>query len=171
MKQIGVSLKQPFVKPVWFWCGIELFRRLLSVVLVTAVPTNSVSYNFSFWSSKATTSLITVAFILLQLVILLFIMVLLFLYGYCKPYKDKMANILEISLLVLLIILLMLRANHFLQDALEISLHSGQTSIPSCDIDGNTATVTSFSAILAVVYYLPALIGLSCLIVWVIIML
>ena len=98
-------------------------------------------------------------------------MVLLFLYGYWKPYKDKMANILEICLLVLLIILLMLRANPFLQDALEISLHSGQTSIPSCDIDGNTATVTSFTAILAVVYYLPALIGLSCLIVWMIIML
>ena len=98
--------------------------------------------------------------------LLLFVMVLVFIYGYFKPYKSHLINYLEVSVLVMFLLLLVLRANHFLQDMLENTMKANETSVPSCSGEMHDA-VTTFALVLSVVYYLPAAVGLICLFLWI----
>ena len=47
-KQLGNSLKEPFVNYFGFWCGIELFRRLFVAIIIAAFPQNLVWHNNYF---------------------------------------------------------------------------------------------------------------------------
>ena len=93
------------------------------------------------------------------------IMTLILLYGYCNPYKEKIANILEIVLLLIFLILLMLRISPPLQDMLEMVPSSKETSIPSCSSNIPTV-VTNFSSVLLALYYFPVIIGIILLCTW-----
>ena len=103
----------------------------------------------------------------LQALLLLFIMALIVLYGYCRPYVNDLINILEITILITFLMLLMLRVNHFLEDMLQVPVNSTLSSIPSCDNEKGTTIVTTFATILLVIYYIPVVFGLLCLVIWI----
>ena len=92
-------------------------------------------------------------------------MTLFALSGYIQPYKTSATNHLNVVIMISFMILLMLRANLYLQDNLNTVPQSNGTMlthIPSCDSDN--IVVTPFSILLAVVYYLPFLIAIIVLI-------
>ena len=91
-------------------------------------------------------------------------MILILLYGYLNPYKGKLNNILELSILILFLFLILLRANSLLDDKLQKAPHNTSVSIPSCGTEIDT--VTSFASMLAVFYYIPLFIGLVCVCMW-----
>ena len=91
-------------------------------------------------------------------------MILILFYGYFNPYKGRLNNILELSILILFLFLLLLRANSLLDDKLQKAPHNTSVSIPSCGTDIDP--VTSFASMLAVFYYIPLLIGLVCVCIW-----
>ena len=91
-------------------------------------------------------------------------MILILLYGYLNPYKGRLYNILELSILILFLFLLLLRANSQLDDILQQAPHNTSVSIPSCGTDIDP--VTSFASMLAVFYYIPLFIGLVCVCIW-----
>ena len=84
----------------------------------------------------------------MQTIIPLFLMFLILLYGYFNPYKGRLNNILELSILILF----------------QKAPHNTSVIIPSCGtyID----PVTSFASMLGVFYYIPLLIGLVCVCIW-----
>ena len=96
-------------------------------------------------------------------------MILFALYGYIQPYETRSSNYLNFFIMLSFMILLMLKANPSLYDHFNIiqSASNGTTvtSIPSCDSDD--VIVTPFSILLAIVYYLPLLIALVLLILWI----
>ena len=101
----------------------------------------------------------------IQTIILLFLMILILLYGYFNPYKGRLNNILELSILILFLFLLLLRANSQLDDILQKAPHNTSVSIPSCGTD--TDPLTSFASMLAVFYYIPLFIGLVCVCIYI----
>ena len=90
---------------------------------------------------------------------------LLTLHGYIQPHKTSGSNYLNTVIIILFMILLMLRADPYLQDNLE-SVSIQGTSIPSCDSDDMVAT--PLSILLATVYYSSLLVALICLVVWIV---
>ena len=92
-------------------------------------------------------------------------MILILLYGYLNPYKGRLSNILELSILILFLFLLLLRGNSRLDDILQKPPHNTSVSIPSCGTDIDP--VTSFASMLAVFYYIPLSIGLICVCIWI----
>ena len=96
-------------------------------------------------------------------------MILFTLYGYIQPYKTSISNYINFVIILSFMILLMLRANAYLQDHFNtiqsVPNSAILTSIPSCDSDD--VIVTQFSILLAIMYYLPLLIALILLIVWI----
>ncbi len=94
-------------------------------------------------------------------------MILVVLYGYCKPYANEFVNIIEVVTLITFLMLLILRVNHFIQDMLQVIIDTPLTSIPSCS-GVEFTTVTIFAGILLVIYYTPVVFGLLCLSVWIV---
>ena len=89
-------------------------------------------------------------------------MVLIFLFGYCNPYIGQTNNLLEIASLMMFLLLIMLRMNLPVEEALRETL-DGQITIPSCSND--ETTISSFSALLLTIYYIPVILGLISLFV------
>ena len=92
-------------------------------------------------------------------------MTLFALSGYIQPYKTSTSNHLNLVIMMSLMLLLMLRANPYLQDDLNTVPRSNGTTlthIPPCDSDD--VVVTPFSILLAAVYYLPLLMAIIALI-------
>ena len=91
------------------------------------------------------------------------------LYGYIQPYNTRSSNYLNFVANLLFMILLMLRANPYLQDHFNTiqsaSSRTILTSIPSCDSDD--VVVITFSILLCIMYYLTLLIALVLLILWI----
>ena len=93
-------------------------------------------------------------------------MILFTLCGYIQPYKTSSSNYLNAVIMILFMILLMLRASSYLQDNLNsVLLASNGTSIPFCD--SNDEVATPFSILLATEYYLPLLIALVYVVIWI----
>ena len=93
-------------------------------------------------------------------------MIVLLTYSYARPFKTKAVNYLETGLLITFLILLKLRSSPFFQDT--FSFTTGQrnyTSVPSCD--GGAVVISSLATILSVVYYLPVLVGLVFLVIFI----
>ena len=91
-------------------------------------------------------------------------MILFTMNGYIQPYKTRGSNYLNAVILISFMVLLMLQANSYLKDSLNV-IHNGTmlTSIPSCY--SNDVIATPFSILLAIVYYLPLLIVITYLVV------
>ena len=92
--------------------------------------------------------------------------VLVAIYGYLTPYKQHFTNWLELVMLTWFTILIMLLSNPLLQDTLTYTSEF-TSSIPQCD--GTNTVVTMFALLLAVFYYIPVLVALVCVSLWIII--
>ena len=101
-----------------------------------------------------------------QMIILLYLVVLVAIYGYLTPYKQQLTNWLELGTLTWFTILIMLLSNPLLKDTLTYTSEFTY-SIPQCD--GANDVVTMFALLLAVFYYIPVLVALGCTCVWIII--
>ena len=98
--------------------------------------------------------------------LLLYIMIIIILYSYARPYKTRIVNYLEIGLLIILITVLKLRISPFLQDTVGLNVnHQNDTSFPACDDSGDGITVLTLAVILNFVYNIPIVVGLICLLV------
>lgn len=95
---------------------------------------------------------------------MLYLVVLVAIYGYLAPYKQQISNWIELITLSWFVVLLLLQSNPLLKDTLTYTSHS-TSSIPQCD-DANTV-VTKFALLLAVLYYIPVLVALVCMCVWI----
>ena len=81
------------------------------------------------------------------------------------PYKRNIINIQEMLSLISFLVLLLLRANLFLQDVLEITVENNMTSIPSCN--GKETNVTKFALVLTFLYYTPISFGIVSFWIWI----
>lgn len=99
------------------------------------------------------------------MILLLYLMVLVAVYGYLTPYEQPLTNLLEVATLTWFAILIMLLSNPLLQDTLTYTSEF-TSSIPQCD--GASTIVTMFALLLAVFYYIPVLVALVCTCVWII---
>ena len=109
---------------------------------------------------------ICVIFILIttQIILVLYLVVLVAIYGYLTPYKQQISNWIELGTLSWFVVLLLLQSNPLLQDTLTYTSQS-TSSIPQCD-DANTV-VTNFALLLEVFYYIPVLVALVCMCIWI----
>lgn len=77
-------------------------------------------------------------------------MSILGIYGYLMPYKQRVANVLEIAVLIDYIILLLFKGNPGIEVLDTITVTTDASSTPS-------KIITAFSIVLASFYYFPAL--------------
>ena len=101
-----------------------------------------------------------------QIILLLYLVVLVAIYGYLTPYKQQLTNWLELVTVTWFAILIMLLSNPLLQDTLTYTSQF-TSSIPQCD--GASTIMSMFAVLLAVFYYIPVLVALVCTSVWIII--
>ena len=82
---------------------------------------------------------------------------MMYVYGYCKPYKDAFSNYLEFFLLSTLSLLIALSGNNFLIENSFVLVNSisSQDDCPREELRG----ITKLSLILLPFYYLPVLIS------------
>ena len=97
-------------------------------------------------------------FLYIQLLLILLLSVFIGFYGYFKPYKNKWTNYIELITLVSFFLLLTLRTNPDLQDAL--MKYKQNTTFNVTDgfneyCNHETFFVTDFSKLLIAWYYLP----------------
>ena len=105
-------------------------------------------------------------FFFLQYPVLFLVMVYFALYGYIQPFKDRIANIVEVFLAVDTIILLMFSNTPHLQDS------GPPILLYKEDIDGCTQTeshgVTALVVLMTPFYYTPLATLLIAVAVWII---
>lgn len=135
----------------WWWGPLELLRRLVLVILSVAFPRNNYPIMFTLVVFIGVTS-------------------------YIKPYGDREShkrsnkgypwavNILDIFLASNILILLLLRNTHYLEDNYE-ELPFVETAVTG-GCYGTDSGLTEFAIILTPFYYLPLLVSLSALLIW-----
>lgn len=104
-------------------------------------------------------SIICICFPCPQLPPLLVLCIILVLYGYIQPYKDLTANITEIVVQMIFILLLALESTSFLRDTYNVFPPSQVQTVNGTDVcRDDLSGVSLLTAILLPVYYLPLLI-------------
>lgn len=108
--------------------------------------------------------LFAVAFKKNDYAVLFSLVLLLALSGFFKPYKSMFVNILDVLYSVDIFVLLSIRNTVDLEDVMQIIPKQSQPESGGCsEIEG----YTSFALLLLPFYYLPALLGLVILLLWV----
>ena len=94
----------------------------------------------------------------MQIPPLLVLCIILVLYGYIQPYKDLTANIAEIVVQMIFILLLALESTSFLRDTFNVFPASKVQTVNGTDVcKDDLSGVSLLPAILLPVYYLPLL--------------
>lgn len=124
-----------------WWACIELAKRVILVLFTVAFPNNSYA-------------------------VIMTLMVLICISGYCKPYKKKIINILDLILSCDILILLLLRNEDYLEDTYQVltseQVISSQMYQMTCDT--SFEGITRFVSILTPFYYIPLVISLGILV-------
>lgn len=139
----------------WWWCAMELFRRLVLVTLAVAFPRNDYPVIFALFIFTGVT-------------------------GFIKPYGNKdshkkkgyvwTVNILDIFLASNILVMLLLRNTESMEEAYEelpatqqVTANSGtRVTSAQCGVNG----MTKFAIILTSLYYLPLVVGIIALVGW-----
>lgn len=138
----------------WWWGPLELFRRLVLVILSVAFPRNNYPVIFVLALFTGVTSFV-------------------------KPYGNREShkrsnkgyawavNILDVFLASNILILLLLRNTQYVEDNYEELpfVETAPSSLYGCGVGSG---LTSFAIILTPLYYLPLLVAISTLLVWLI---
>lgn len=136
----------------WWWAPLELFRRLVLVILSVAFPRNNYPVMFTLVVFIGATSFI-------------------------KPYGNKEShkrskkgyawavNVLDIFLASNILILLLLRNTQYLEDDYE-ELPTPTSSSSATDGCYGGSGLNNFAIILTPFYYLPLLVGVLALLIW-----
>jgi hypothetical protein len=144
-----VAFEQSF--KFWWWGPLELFRRLVLVILSVAFPRNNYPIMFTLVVFIGVTSFIKP-------------------YGHRESHKRSKkgyswaVNILDVFLASNILILLLLRNTQYLADTFEELPILTSSSSGGCS--GGGSELTLFTIILTPFYYLPLLVGVSALLVW-----
>lgn len=122
-----------------WWSGVELGKRVLIVLFVVAFKKNDYAAIFTF-------------------------IVIIMGTGFLKPYRSMLANILDVALGVDTFILLTLRNTIDIEDIMHVlpAQSTGAENSTCAGPEGHT----SFTLLLAPFYYLPLLMVLLALMVW-----
>ena len=144
-----VAFEQSF--KFWWWGPLELFRRLVLVILSVAFPRNNYPIMFTLVVFIGVTSFIKP-------------------YGHRESHKRSKKgyswaiNILDVFLASNIFILLLLRNTQYLEDTFEELPTLTSSSSDGCP--GGDNQLTLFTIILTPFYYLPLVVSLSALLVW-----
>lgn len=145
-----VAFEQSF--KFWWWGPLELFRRLVLVILSVAFPRNNYPVMFTLALFTGVTSFIKP-------------------YGNRESHKTSnkgyawAVNILDVFLASNILILLLLRNTQYMKDTFEEFPSVGTAALYGC---GAGSELTNFSIILTPLYYLPLLVAIFALLVWLI---
>jgi hypothetical protein len=120
-----------------WWCGVELAKRVILVLFAVVFKKNDYAVIFS-------------------------ILVILTSTGFLKPYKDMLANILDVALGTEIYILLTLRNTAYLEDIMHIIPEQKNSDDRCAELEG----YTPFVQLLAPFYYLPVLLVLTAAVIW-----
>ena len=132
---------------------MELARRFLFILFVIPFPRNSVSGFLPM-----VPSIFTYDSFYVQIPPLLVLCIILVVYGYIQPYKSLTANIVEIVIQMIFILLLALESTSFLRDAYNIFPPSEVQTVNGTDVcKDDLSGVSLLTAILLPFYYLPLL--------------
>lgn len=121
------ALSLPYKPGFEWWCGVELGKRFLLVMLTVAVRPNDTA-------------------------ILLCLVLLVSLNGFFKPYRNMLVNILDIVFAVDIFVLLALRNTAELQELLHSIPDQNDTTTGRC---GDIRGFSPFTLLLAPFYYFP----------------
>ena len=148
----AVAFQQSF--KLWWWGPLELLRRLILVILSVAFPRNDYPMMFTLVVFTGVTS-------------------------FMKPYGNREShkrsnkgyawavNILDVFLASNILILLLLRNTQYLKDNYE-ELPTQSSSSSGTDGCYGDSGLTTFAIILSPLYYLPLLVAIFALLVWLI---
>lgn len=131
---LTTPLTTPYKDKYRWWCGVELGKRVVLVLFAVAFKKNDYAVICTLVSLMAIS-------------------------GYFKPYKNMVVNILDMLYSINVYVLLSLRNTVDVEELLQIIPE--QTQERACgDIEG----YTTFTILLASVYYLPLLLGVASLV-------
>ena len=168
--QIATRLVEPltkgFQKEYKWWSGVELARRLIILIFITAFPANNVS---QLHNILVDSTVIITMFIPLQYPAIFILSIFMLIIGYVKPYSDKSSNYIELFLGINVLILLLLRNTEQLNEELKhIPLREGEKLKPlrKCVQGVEVEGASRFAWLLFVLYYLPLLAALFGIAMW-----
>jgi hypothetical protein len=121
------TLGHPYQPAYYWWFSVDFCRRSMIVAVATLVHNSEVGVLFvvSMWFA---------------------------LYAFVQPYKDKCVLCVDLLLMFNIVLLVLMRSNHFMLDVLQ---HRYLSFTPSQCGNEQVPTVSSLSVALGVVYYLP----------------
>ena len=124
-----------------WWSGIELAKRVILVLFAVAFPNNDYA-------------------------VIMTLMALICISGYCKPYKKKIINILDLILAGDILVLLLLRNEDYLKDSYQVLTSEQVISSGMIQLTCGTSFkgITHFVSILTPFYYIPLVISLGILV-------
>lgn len=133
-------LTAPYKSNCGWWCGVELGKRVVLVLFAVAFKGNDYAAIF-------------------------FLIILLTFTGFFKPYKTMIVTVLDLLYSVDIFILLSLRNTVALEDTMHVvPRQSTARGGRGCgDVEG----YTPFVLLLVVFYYVPVLLALVALLVWI----
>ena len=137
-------LTNPYKEIFKWWSAIDLFRRLLLLTFIVALPGNDYP----------------VIYILLIIIVTI---------GFCQPYKHWYSNVLEVVIASDILVLLLLRNTNEVENDLQVIPQQsglrkmGRESREEC---GEIEGVTQMTWLLFPFSYLPLALSFTILIVW-----
>lgn len=133
-------LTAPYKSNCGWWCGVELGKRVVLVLFAVAFKGNDYAAIF-------------------------FLVILLTFTGFFKPYKTMIVTVLDLLYSVDIFILLSLRNTVALEDTMHVvPRQSTARGDRGC---GDAEGYTPFVLLLVVFYYVPVLLALVALLVWI----
>jgi len=133
-------LQYPYKEKYKWWSGVELTKRLVLVLSSVAFP----------WSDYG---------------VIMVLMIVLTVSSFCKPYKQRVVNLLDVFLACDILVLLLLRNTAYFEDILQvIDLDITRDEVVECG--SNFVSITPMVALLTPFYYIPLATALCSLLVW-----
>ena len=97
---------------IQWWCAVDLGRRVLLLLFITALPTNTVNTWFKllpcvYFNPPPSP----------QSPLILILMMIFTLYAYLMPYKEMLVNLIELAFQLLFLLFLLLRSTSVIVDS------------------------------------------------------